>query len=226
MVLDTKERNTPPYIGWATWHRLLEGLKTFIPPYVDRSYFDSLGFSGTQYSQAVRTLSFLGLITEAKKPTEKLQLLVATNNSNDHKRMFREILQDAYRPFFDNPGPQNATIGALEEYLRSIGAKGVVDKCVTFFLAAAKEADIPLSPQLAGELGRRVGRGLRTPRKATSKHPARTTSIERAIGQTEILSSDLAQSLVEKFPDFDPKWSDDIRLRWFEAFQELLKRIK
>jgi hypothetical protein len=218
MPQDITEGKIPPYIGWGTWQRLLEGLKTFNPPYLDRSYFDSLGFSGTQRSQAVRTLLFLGLISEIKRPTDKLQLLL-TANTDDYTRIFREILQVAYKPFFDDPGPQNATIGALEDYLRGKGAKGgVVDKCITFFLKAAKEVGIPLSPQLSRELGRGSGRGLSTMRKTTSK-PARAVS-------SEGVNNQLAQSLVEKFPDFDPNWSDDLRQKWFEAFQELLKRIR
>ena len=225
MGLYTKESKIPPYMGWATWQRLLEGLKTFNPPYLDRSYFDSLGFSGTQCSQAVRTLSFLGLITGAKRPTEKLQLLISAENDN-YKRTFREILQDAYKPFFDDPGPQNATIGALENYLRNTGAQGgVVDKCITFFLSAAKEADIPLSPQLARELGRGAGRHLSTLRRKTSRHPARLASEEGMDNQTGRLPVDLAQSLLEKFPDFDPTWSDEVCQKWLEAFLELIKRI-
>lgn len=216
MTQDITEGKIPPYIGWGTWQRLLEGLKTFIPPYLDRSYFNSLGFSGTQRSQAVRTLSFLGLITETKRPTDKLQLLL-TAQKDDYKGILREILQDAYKPFFDDPGPQNATIGALENYLRSKGAKGgVVDKCITFFLKGARAAEIPLSPQLSRDLGRGARRGLSKPRRTASKQPARA----------ERTDSQLAQSLVEKFPDFDPNWSDDLRQKWFESFQELLKRIK
>jgi hypothetical protein len=30
--------------------------------------------------------------------------------------------------------------------------------------------------------------------------------------------------VLEKFPTFDPTWSDDIKLKWFEAFDALLKR--
>lgn len=30
--------------------------------------------------------------------------------------------------------------------------------------------------------------------------------------------------LLEKFPSFDPAWNDDLKLKWFEAFDELLKK--
>jgi len=134
--------------------------------------------------------------------------------------MLRNILQDAYKPFFDDPGPKNATVGALEEYLRSTGAKGgVIDKCVTFFLSAAREADIPLSPQLVRGLGRGAGRSRSTMRKRTPKQLAPAAS---AGG----MDTQLVHALVNKFPNFDPNWSDDLRRKWFEAFLELLKMIK
>ena len=31
--------------------------------------------------------------------------------------------------------------------------------------------------------------------------------------------------LLTKFPTFDPTWSDDVKLKWFTAFDELMKRI-
>lgn len=218
MKQDISDKGIAPYMGWATWLRLLEGLKTFIPPYFDRSYFDSLGFSGTQRSQAVRTLLFLDLITESKRPTDRLQRLTAARKE-DYQRMFREVLENAYKPFFDNPGPENATVGTLEEYIKSTGAsRGVVSKCVTFFLSAAKEADVSLSPQLSGELGRNKRKAGKAPRQLSSKPSTRGSS-------EKVIDSRLAQSLVEKFPDFDPNWSDDRCKWWFEAFQELTKRL-
>jgi hypothetical protein len=30
--------------------------------------------------------------------------------------------------------------------------------------------------------------------------------------------------LLSKFPNFDPSWSDDLKLKWFAAFDELLKK--
>jgi len=30
--------------------------------------------------------------------------------------------------------------------------------------------------------------------------------------------------MLAKFPTFDPNWSDEVKLKWFAAFDELLKR--
>lgn len=224
-MTDTLKSQIPPYMGWATWHRLLEGLKTFIPPHLDRSYYDSLGFSGTQRSQAVLALRYLKLTNEDRSPTEKLQLLINATD-NEYKHIFREIIRHSYQPFFENPGPQNATMGDLEEYFKEVGASsGVVDKCITFFLKASKEAEIPLSPQLSRGLGRGAGRGASSLRRIASRQTSRATSSEKIRTQGEKLPAILAHSLLEKFPDFDPNWSEDLRIKWLESFQELLKKI-
>ena len=168
MVKKSDDRGIPPYIGWATWNRLTRSMKTFVPPRLDRSYFNSLGFSGTQYSQAIRAFLFLNLTDGDRKPTEKLrQLIMGTDN--EQKDILKSIVEEAYKPFFDDPGPRDATLGDLESFLRSQGAKGVVDKCVTFFLSAAKEAGIPLSPQLSGEFSRKTGRRTKGHRKGMLK---------------------------------------------------------
>jgi len=31
--------------------------------------------------------------------------------------------------------------------------------------------------------------------------------------------------LLTKFPTFDPDWSDDVKLKWFTAFDELMRRV-
>ena len=180
MVKKFDDRGIPPYIGWATWNRLIQLMKTFVPPRLDRSYFNSLGFSGTQYSQAIRAFLFLSLMDENRKPTEKLRQLVM-GTDHEQKALLKNILEEAYKPFFDNPGPKYATLGGLESFLRSKGAKGVVDKCVTFFLSAAKEAGVPLSPQLAGEFGRKTGRRIKGHGKGT--HKERELSTKSSVGQ-------------------------------------------
>jgi hypothetical protein len=32
-----------------------------------------------------------------------------------------------------------------------------------------------------------------------------------------------AERLLSKFPEFDPGWADDVKLKWFDAFDRLMK---
>ena len=222
MIKRNNDRGIPPYIGWATWNRLMKGMKTFIPPRLDRSYFDSLGFSGTQYSQAIRALSFLGLMDESKRPIEKLrQLVMATDD--EYKVILKEIIEESYRPFFDEPGPDNATLGDLESFLRSKGAKGVVDKCVTFYLSAAKETGITLSPQLSGEFGRRSGRRLRGLRKGTSKQQRKLSREQSQEKSSELFSTDDIDPQIVSYIAELPEEKQD---NWIKAYLKIKKALK
>lgn len=232
MVMKPEARGIPPYIGWATWNRLTRQMKTFIPPKkLDRSYFDSLGCSGTQYSQAVRAFGFLRLMNESKEPTETLRQLVM-GSDKERKATLKSVIEKAYQPFFENPGPQNATMGDLESFLRSQGAKGVVDKCATFFLAAAKEADIGLSPQLAGEFGRKTGRRIKSRKKVLPRQPMLAMKLPR--GQRAV-SPIAAASSPASFPaskvdlgvvSFVAELPDGQQDRWIKAYIRVSRALK
>ena len=33
----------------------------------------------------------------------------------------------------------------------------------------------------------------------------------------------LKEMLFSRFPEFDPKWTDEIKAKWFEAFERLMR---
>jgi hypothetical protein len=53
------------------------------------------------------------------------------------------------------------------------------------------------------------------------------TEIPQSLGQNlgQISNGNgLDKLLLDKFPGFDPAWPDEVKLKWFAAFDELLKR--
>jgi len=215
------DRGIPPYIGWATWNRLTRLMKTFVPPRLDRSYFNSLGFSGTQYSQAVRAFLFLHLMDENKRPTETLRQLVM-GTDEERKSTLKSVIEKSYKPFFENPGPQDATLGDLESFLRTQGAKGVIDKCTTFFLSAAKEADIHLSPQLAGEFGRKTGRRIKGRKKGSSKQPEPAVRLPPGQSVSLLSASNIDLGVVSYVSEL-PEGQQD---KWIKAYIRVIKALK
>ena len=220
MVEKRNNQGIPPYIGWSTWNRLLERMKTFMPPRLDRSYFDSLSFSATQYSQAMRALCFLGLIDETKKPVEKLRQLVM-GTIEGRNVILKGIIEEAYKPFFDHPGARSATLGELESFLRSKGARGVVDKCVTFFLSAAKETDIPLSPQLAGEFRRRASRAIKGHRKGMPQRHKPSTQPSLQVTESFPING-IGPELISYVADLPEEKQD----KWIKAYLKIRKALK
>jgi len=221
MVLKRDDRGIPPYIGWATWNRLTRLMKTFVPPRLDRSYFNSLGFSGTQYSQAVRAFLYLRLMDENKKPTETLRQLVM-GTDEVQKTTLKSVIEKAYQPFFVSPGPREATLGDLESFLRSQGAKGVVDKCATFFLAAAKEADIELSPQLAGEFGRKTGRRIKGRKKGQARQAEPAVRLSTGQNTLYLPAGNIDLEVVSYVAELPDGQQD----KWIKAYIRVTKAFK
>jgi len=221
MVQKRDDRGIPPYIGWATWNRLTRLMKTFVPPRLDRSYFDSLHLSGTQYSQAVRAFSFLRLMDDEKRPTETLRKLVM--GADDERRAtLKSIIEKAYQPFMTAPGPRAATMGDLESYLRGQGAKGVVDKCATFFLAAAREADIELSPALAGEFGRKTGRRVKGRKKGQPRQTEPAVRLSPGQNTLSLPAGSVDFSVVSYVAELPDGQQD----KWIKAYIRVSKAMK
>ncbi len=51
-----------------------------------------------------------------------------------------------------------------------------------------------------------------------------STRTKEKEGNQDKKTFDFDRRLLELLPDFDPGWSDDIKLKWFGVFDELLKR--
>jgi len=218
---EPKERiRLPPYLTYATWHRLLESLRRHTPSHLDRSHLMYLGFSQSTALTIKSALSFLGLIDpHTGEPTVRLRALLEAKGE-DYKAQLKDMVESAYQPVLGDLDLRQTTLGKIEERFKHYGAeKNVGSKCLSFFLALAKDAGIALSPNLvtrsrlgaAQSVAHPVPALPRTRRGSSSSrhHPAST----RAAGPHHFAS---------KLPDFDPGWPKEVREEWFARFQTLV----
>jgi len=160
------------------------------------------------------TLCFLGLMSSDGFPTPELHQLV--KSEGEAKRaVLASIVRNAYAPLFSDRDVTRATQAQVREYFSSRGASGDIGrKCLSFFFAVAGESDIPLSPHLrkSAPQGRGKKAGLDDmPRQRVGK-------VAESGGNPE-----WERILLDKFPNFNPEWSEELKKKWFEAFK-LLKR--
>ena len=208
----------PPYLTYATWQKLLEKLRQYIPSQLDRSYFNDLRFSISNAITIRGTLLFLRLIDADDKPNKTLRKLVESDGEN-RKPLLKEIVLTAYEPIIEGLNLADATSGQLQERFRKHGAvDNIGRKCLSFFLALAKDADITLSPSLEGRS--RVG----APKKASLRsYSAKRTKESIQTTSSETTKESWLVYLLEKFPAFDPGWTEEIKSKWFDDFRELMK---
>jgi len=138
----------PPYISYRTFSNFLTDLRSRgVPSRIDRSVMSHK--SGTVQSQLLLALHYLGLVKASGHPTERLFRLVEAEGA-ERKAVVREMIQSSYEFAFDRSfGLETATSNQAQEVFEKTGASGeTVRRCIAFFLAAAKDGGIPVSPYI------------------------------------------------------------------------------
>jgi hypothetical protein len=207
----------PPYLSFKTFKTFIDSLKVGIPTRIDRTVLNSM--SGAVQSQLMAALRYLGLVTSHAVTTEKLASLVHSEGA-EYGRMMTAILKEGYPFLFSAEFDLiRATTGQMEEAFRKAGASGeTIRKCVAFFLAAAKSASLPVSPHIKTSS---VTRAPRIKRTATTVNLI--DSIDNDLLEPPPSMTTWSQMLLAKFPSFDPGWPDEVKAKWFESFDRLMK---
>lgn len=225
MVNDKGRKSLPPYVSYRTFRNFVDGLQLGIPARIDRSYWGDR-YSGSTGTQLMTALRFLGLIDSNGMPTTRLRQLVSAKGAQRP-----EILKQIAYTSFDFLSerildPQVATYSQLEEaFYNTYQVTGdVARKCIKFFVSLESDAGVPLSTFIM-----KKSRTIRADsiRKRTAKKTISGTNRNSAtplVADSIPTQTTWYEMVLAKFPTFDPTWSDDIKLKWFEAFDALLKR--
>ncbi len=168
---------TPPYTSFPSFKTLLSKLKEHgIPARIDRSVLGN-SFSNAVGSQILTCLKFLGLTDDDNQPTKLLKPLVDEYGTEDWKSSLRIVLEQSYPSLFAL-NLENASASQFNERFRSAynGTDDVQRKSMTFFLSAAKDADVKLSPYIMKNKKPRSSpakrRAVRTPKNNTPNNGA------------------------------------------------------
>jgi hypothetical protein len=239
-------REVPPYLGFQTLSHFLEGLRQGIPQRIDRTVMRTLG--GTVQKQLIYALRYLGFVNEQGVPQDILKRLVMAEGS-ERQQLWRQTLESSY-PFLYGEGAPGfdlatATPGQLTERFHTRGIQGeTVRKAEAFFLRAAEEASITISPHIpkrtykprraAGQSSRL--RNGHKPRKRGSaaevqsvptmdnSNPPSHQGQALITPQAEVRQA-LLQSLVTKIPEFNPTWEPEAQKKWLETFDRVAERL-
>lgn len=225
MVTDKGRRHLPPYVSYRTFLNFISGLQQRVPSRIDRSFWGDM-FSGSTGTQLMAALRFLRLIDANGKPTERLKPLVSAKGEQ-RAQLLREIATEAFdfalRSSLDL---ESATYAQLEEVFHNTFqlTDDVSRKCVKFFIGMASDAGMVLSPFITKRTrSTYAGSGTRAITKKTTVRTNRKAIIPHETEELPNYSS-WNNMLLAKFPNFDPAWNDETKLKWFAAFDELLKR--
>jgi hypothetical protein len=225
VIGDRNRRRSPPYVSYRSFLTLLEELQRGVPARIDRSYWEDK-FSGSTGTQLMSALRFLGLIDANHVPTALLKDLVSSKGT-ERSGVLRKVCHDSYSFLMSNSfDPQTATYAQVEEVFVELYQveKDVCRKCIKFFIELSNDASIPLSPFITKKT--KSSRQGTSYEKVPKKSSARTSQNVKVPNQQNVVPGQTSwkELLLSKFPSFDPNWPTDVQIKWFEAFDELLKR--
>jgi hypothetical protein len=161
---DTKPLSAP-YTAFQSVKTALTQFKEHgTPSRVDRTVLPT--FSGAVGSQVVTAFRFLKLIDANNSARGELDELVQAVGTDEWTASLRTVLQSAYAPLFglnlETASPSQFTELFRREYP---GTEDVSRKAMTFFLNAARDAEIKISPYiLRNKKPRSNGTKRRAPR--------------------------------------------------------------
>jgi hypothetical protein len=153
MTTDEMWKQSPPYVSYKTFDKLINNLKELSPSHLDMSYLsDKFSIStGTQLMYAMR---YLKLIDENNRPMPRLKLLASGATGEHRAAILRQVADETYPFIFRGTlDIRNATYAEVQDvFLNNYRMESsVCRKCIEFFIEFSKDAGIPISPQLIKE---------------------------------------------------------------------------
>ena len=218
--MEKVKNKIPPYVSFKTFQTFLEFLSEGMPNRIDRSVWLNK-FSGSNGTQIMTAIKIFNLIDKDGAPNDDFKNLVS-RDLDLQKKIFRKLLYKYYSPIF-NLDLTSATKAQLRESFRSFGTKeGVIVKCESFFIQAAKYSNIMLSSHI---LARRHNTNVseKTKSKATKSQADFVLENNKKNLETNI---NLARMILDKYPDFDPNWNDDVKKSWIDSLTKLYDSLK
>lgn len=236
---DKRLSSAPPYIAYKTFRNFVDSLRITMPGRIDRSVMHTM--SGGAQGQMMHALRTMDLVSQHGIPTEAFKKLVSAE-ADERKKALAVALHIGYPFLFsDSVNLATATGKQLLEQFAGVGLTGdTVRRSVSFFLAAAKDAGITLSPyfrkiQSRSNPAKRTGAngGLDTDDADASRQP-RPKTIRYMTGRAEqrkpperelpvipAQESLLLWGLFQRLPKPGAVWPPAQREQWLQTLQNV-----
>lgn len=229
-MTQTSASRVPPYGPFKAFMQILSDMRgSVVPNRLDSTYWGS-GKSGSTLAALNTAFKFFGLVKDSKEAEPKLSEFIKAFKENE-KEALSDLVFDAYQ---DALGKINdldgATLGQLNDAFRTTYSVDgdMLKKAVRFFIHAATEAGTKLSPHItrtARGIGRPVRSGVRPAIRRRSRTITAPPQSPTSQGGTPTRPS-VAELLLEKFPDFDPDWSEETKQKWFDSLRDLKQLLQ
>ena len=205
---------SPPYVSFPTFKALLKNFQEHgTPGRIDRSVFPT--FSGSIIGQVLPALRFLSLIDAGNHPTDDLKELVGAFGTDEWPSLLKVVLDELYA-LLKGLDLQTASPSQFDQAFSKAypGADDVLRKCKTFYLAAAAEAKMPISPYIMRNKKPRSGPAKkRSPRSDASKAGRVKSTQDGEVRTITVHGSKLSQLVLDEL-DMNKMSEDEQNAVW------------
>lgn len=146
----TEKSASPPYVSFKSFTNYADAIRELrhVPAVVDRGTMKT--FSGSTQNELISALKFLKMTDDNSVPSQLFSDYALASNE-DRKPILSKAIRDSYSFLFNNKtfNIERATENQTAELFREQGVNGSTNsRAIAFFLAAAKEAGITISPHV------------------------------------------------------------------------------
>ena len=172
-----------------------------VPHKIDRSAWSTKQFRASG-ALIVPAFQFLKLIDSEGRPLDTLGALIASFGTKGWHAQLADILKTAYSETLALGIERVTPKDVLELFKRRYDLDAVQARmAVSFFVHATREADMDIGPFMS----------------ATTKPPPQGARMTVETYRVTMLS---------RLPPFEDGWSEELKLAWFTAFNELVSARK
>lgn len=158
----------PPYSTYRSFTGLIDELCGYdvMPAVIDRGLLSKR--SGSEQSALIATMKWFGLIDENGAPTQLLRDYIAADEETA-PTMLNQMVRQSYSAVTDGTfALESATTNMLAEKFREYEISGsTLSKSISFFLSAAKDGGIVVSPHAKAPAALSNGRNKRKSKSTT-----------------------------------------------------------
>lgn len=225
-MADVQAQKIPIYVSYLTFSNMLDWLHEMgtVPSKFDRSLWGKK-FGGSTGGQLVAGMKFLGLLDGENTTAVLDKLAMAT--ADERKALIAALLRDAYGAGIVDELPR-MTVKMLNDAFDDLGATDATRrKAISFFINAAKAADLPLHSMLAKQARNRpaAARKPAIPQKDRQKpdgakpdapevRPPAHTPWQEALDPTIL-------TWLQRIPAADKEWPPAEREKWQHVFKTI-----
>ena len=215
-----------PYAPFSSIVELIERHRNRgLPPPVTVDVLLRAGVSQSLVSRTLYALQVLDLIDEQGVPTKTFEGIRLAPEA-EYKQRLSEWLQSAYADVlkFVDPAADDET--KVRDAFRSYQPVGQQSRMITLFLGLLAAAGMAAEkrggqPKKAARSPTQNSRGPNGPSPSSIKNnppPKEGVTVDPPPLQTQ--DDSYENRLLDKFPAFDPSWTEELKKAWFEGFRQ------